>query len=291
MSRRSRRSNGSTGMPSAVAACWVSGEVATHRSRVIPRSASTGRSWATVRPVPRPTRIPGSTSAAAATDAARISSSRPGISNGILARRPRRRGASARLRPLCPGGGSACRSVRRRPSAVAQPRARRITRPQPPTALPRPTSGGSASNITESARPEGREQRMGTTEHAVVIAGGGPAGLMLAGEVALANVDVAIVERRTEHVLPDARAGGFGARTVEVFDQRGIADRFLAEGHPHQVVMFGGSVLDMSDFPTRHPYTLAIWQNQIERIMAEWVDELPVQVYYGREGSGFEQDG
>jgi 3-(3-hydroxy-phenyl)propionate hydroxylase len=75
-------------------------------------------------------------------------------------------------------------------------------------------------------------------------------------------------------VLADARAGGFQSRTVEVFDQRGIADRFLAEGQTYGVVMFGGSVLDMSDFPTRHPYTLAIWQKQIERIMADWIAEL-----------------
>jgi len=49
-------------------------------------------------------------------------------------------------------------------------------------------------------------------------------------------------------------------------------------------------VLDMSDFPTRHPYTLAIWQKQIERIMAEWIAELPVKIYYGRELTGFAQD-
>ncbi|HEV7176424.1 MAG TPA: FAD-dependent monooxygenase, partial [Solirubrobacteraceae bacterium] len=63
-----------------------------------------------------------------------------------------------------------------------------------------------------------------------------------------------------------------------------------AEGQPHGVVMFGGSVLDMSDFPTRHPYTLAIWQKQIERIMADWIAELPVQIYYGHEVTGFTQD-
>ena len=131
---------------------------------------------------------------------------------------------------------------------------------------------------------------MGTGEHGVVIAGGGPAGMMLAAELALAHVDVAVVERRADHVLPDARAGGFQSRTVELFDQRGIADRFLAEGQPHHVVMFGGSVLDMSDFPSRHPYTLAIWQNQIERIMADWIAELPVQIHYGREVTGFAQD-
>ena len=131
---------------------------------------------------------------------------------------------------------------------------------------------------------------MGTREHGVVIAGGGPTGMMLAAELALADVDVAVVERRADHVLADARAGGFQSRTVEVFDQRGIADRFLAEGQPHGVVMFGGSVLGMSDFPTRHPYTLAIWQKQIERIMADWIAELPVQIYYGHEVTGFTQD-
>src|SRR4029077_18288108 len=63
-----------------------------------------------------------------------------------------------------------------------------------------------------------------------------------------------------------------------------------ADGKPHHVVMFGGSVLEMSDFPSRHPYTLAIWQSQIERIMADWIAELPVQIHYGREVTGFAQD-
>ncbi len=106
------------------------------------------------------------------------------------------------------------------------------------------------------------------TEHAVVIVGGGPAGMMLAAELALAKVDVAIVERRPNHVLVGSRAGGFHSRTIEVLDQRGVADRFLAEGHVAQAAMLATTVLDMSDFPTRHPYSLGIWQNQIERIMA-----------------------
>ena len=67
-------------------------------------------------------------------------------------------------------------------------------------------------------------------EHAVVIAGGGPTGLMLAGELALAGVDVAIVERRASQDLAGSRAGGLHSRTIEVLDQRGIADRFLCEG-------------------------------------------------------------
>jgi 3-(3-hydroxy-phenyl)propionate hydroxylase len=128
------------------------------------------------------------------------------------------------------------------------------------------------------------------TEHAVVIAGGGPAGMMLAAELALAAIDVAVVERRPNHVLVGSRAGGFHSRTIEVLDQRGIADRFLAEGQVAQAAMFGTTVLDMSDFPTRHPYSLGIWQNQIERIMAAWIAELPVHIYYGCEVTGFIQD-
>jgi 2-polyprenyl-6-methoxyphenol hydroxylase-like FAD-dependent oxidoreductase len=128
-------------------------------------------------------------------------------------------------------------------------------------------------------------------EHAVVIAGGGPAGMMLAAELALAKVDVAVIERRPDHELDGSRAGGFHARTIEVLDQRGVADRFLAEGQVAQVATFGTTVLDMSDFPTRHPYSLGIWQNEIERVMAGWIAELPVHVFYECEVTGFEQDG
>src|SRR6476660_10357826 len=129
-----------------------------------------------------------------------------------------------------------------------------------------------------------------TTDHAVVIAGGGPAGMMLAAELALAEVDVAVVERRPDHVLAGSRSGGFHSRTIEVLDQRGVADRFLAEGHAAQASTIGTTVLDMSDFPTRHPYSLGIWQNQIERIMADWIAELPVRIHYATEVTGFEQD-
>jgi 3-(3-hydroxy-phenyl)propionate hydroxylase len=128
------------------------------------------------------------------------------------------------------------------------------------------------------------------TEHAVVTAGGGPAGMMLAAELALAGVDVAVVERRPDHVLAGSRAGGLHSRTIELLDQRGVADRFLAEGETAQVATFGTTVLDMSDFPTRHPYSLGLWQNHIERIMAAWIAELPVHVHYGCEVTGFAQD-
>jgi 2-polyprenyl-6-methoxyphenol hydroxylase-like FAD-dependent oxidoreductase len=128
------------------------------------------------------------------------------------------------------------------------------------------------------------------TEHAVVIAGGGPTGLMLAGELALAGVDVAIVERRASQDLPGSRAGGLHSRTIEILDQRGIAGRFLAEGKKAQVAGFAATKFDISNFPTRHPYGLGLWQKHIERILAGWVGELPVTIYRGREVTGFAQD-
>jgi 2-polyprenyl-6-methoxyphenol hydroxylase-like FAD-dependent oxidoreductase len=108
--------------------------------------------------------------------------------------------------------------------------------------------------------------------------------------LALAGVDVAIVERRASQDLAGSRAGGLHARTIEVLDQRGIADRFLSEGQVAQVAGFASTRLDISDFPTRHPYGLGLWQNHIERILAGWVDELAVPIYRERDVTGFAQD-
>jgi len=127
-------------------------------------------------------------------------------------------------------------------------------------------------------------------EHEVVIVGGGPTGLMLAGELALARVDVAIIERRANQDLVGLRAGGLHSRTIEVFDQRGIADRFLSQGQAAQVAGFAWIRLDISDFPTRHNYGLALRQKHIERTMAGWVEELEVPIYRPREVTGFAQD-
>lgn len=127
------------------------------------------------------------------------------------------------------------------------------------------------------------------TDHSVVIAGAGPTGLMLAGELALAGVDVVIVERRPNQQLSGARALGISSRTIEVLDQRGIAERFIAAGQTAQVAGFAATRLDMSDFPTRHNYGLALRQKHIERILAAWVAELGVPILYGREITGFVQ--
>ena len=128
------------------------------------------------------------------------------------------------------------------------------------------------------------------TEHEVVIAGGGPTGLMLGAELKLAGVDVAIVERRLNQDLAGSRAGGLHSRTIEVFDMRGIADRFLSQGQTAQIVGFGMNRIDMSDFPSRHPYGLALFQNRIERILADWVEELGVLIHHGRDVTSFTQD-
>jgi 2-polyprenyl-6-methoxyphenol hydroxylase-like FAD-dependent oxidoreductase len=128
------------------------------------------------------------------------------------------------------------------------------------------------------------------TEHAVVIAGGGPTGMMLAGELALAGIDCAIVERRVNQDVSGARAGGLHSRTIEELDQRGIADRFLSQGRTAQIAGFAWIPLNMSDLPTRHPYGLALFQSHIERILAEWIDELGVPLYRGREVTGFSQN-
>jgi 2-polyprenyl-6-methoxyphenol hydroxylase-like FAD-dependent oxidoreductase len=127
-------------------------------------------------------------------------------------------------------------------------------------------------------------------KHPVLIAGGGPTGLMLAAELALARVDVAIVERRANQDLAGLRAGGLHMRTLELLDQRGIADRFIAQGQPFRVAPFARMMLDISDAPTRHNYFLALWQTRVERTLADWVSELSVPIYRGREVTGFAQD-
>jgi 2-polyprenyl-6-methoxyphenol hydroxylase-like FAD-dependent oxidoreductase len=125
--------------------------------------------------------------------------------------------------------------------------------------------------------------------HEVVIAGGGPTGLMLAGELALANIDVVVVERRPSQDLAGSRAGGLLSRSIEVLDQRGIADRFIAEGKKHEVSMFPGTSF-VRDLPTRHNYVLALFQNHIERILAGWVREMSVPILYSHEVTGFTQE-
>ena len=126
--------------------------------------------------------------------------------------------------------------------------------------------------------------------HDVVVVGSGPTGMMLAGELRLAGVDVVVLERRESQSLVGARGGGFHARTIELLDQRGIADRFLADGKTMNAVTFGGTMLELDGLPTRHPYTLALFQNHIERLLLRWVEELGVSIRRGAEVSGVAPD-
>ncbi|GAA4227709.1 FAD-dependent monooxygenase [Actinomadura meridiana] len=123
----------------------------------------------------------------------------------------------------------------------------------------------------------------------VVIAGAGPTGLMLACELRLAGVDVLILERLAERT-GESRAGGLHARSVELFDQRGIVDRFLAEGRKGPFAHFSFLPLDISDLPTRYPHALAIHQSQVERLLEERALELGVRLRWSAEVTGLSQD-
>lgn len=144
--------------------------------------------------------------------------------------------------------------------------------------------------LLPTSRSRTSASRASAIGHAVIIAGGGPTGLMLAAELALAHVDVAVVERRASQDLVGTRAGGLHARSIELLDQRGVADRFLREGQMVQLAGFAWTKLDISDLPTRHPYGLALRQNHIERLLAEWVAELAVPIYRDCAVMGFAQD-
>ncbi|MET9500113.1 FAD-dependent monooxygenase [Streptomyces sp. NPDC006552] len=124
----------------------------------------------------------------------------------------------------------------------------------------------------------------------VVVAGAGPTGLMLACELRLAGVDVVLVERLAERT-GESRAGGIHSRTLEVLDQRGILDRFLAAGELQPVGHFSGLYLDFDESESRHPYPLMILQSAIERLLEEWAGELGVRVRRASEVSGVQQDG
>jgi FAD binding domain len=163
----------------------------------------------------------------------------------------------------------------------------RMLLPESPARSPQWAEKGDA--LAEKRHDTGRSVAL-VTGHAVVIAGAGPTGLMLAGELALAGADVAIAERRASQDLTGSRAGGLSARSIEVPDQRGIADRFLAQGIRHQATRFSDSPLDISDFPTRHNYMLGLWQVQIEHTLASWVGELGMPIYRGHPVTGFAQD-
>lgn len=124
----------------------------------------------------------------------------------------------------------------------------------------------------------------------VIIAGAGPTGLMLACELALVGVDVLLTDRIAERRTNEERAGGMHPRTLEVLDQRGLVDRFIERGRAMQFGHFSGLPLDFSDFPTRYPYGLMLWQHQIELLLEERAADLGVRVRWSSPVTEVHQD-
>ena len=125
----------------------------------------------------------------------------------------------------------------------------------------------------------------------VIVAGGGPTGLMLAGELRLHGVHVLVLEREVEPTRV-VRALGLHARSIEVMDQRGLLERFLALGQQYPVDgFFAGIVKPAPDrLDTAHPYVLGIPQTTTERLLTEHATELGVEIRRGCELVGLSQD-
>jgi 2-polyprenyl-6-methoxyphenol hydroxylase-like FAD-dependent oxidoreductase len=123
----------------------------------------------------------------------------------------------------------------------------------------------------------------------VVIAGAGPTGLMLACELRRAGVSVEVLDQLDKR-SDASRAAGMHVRTMEVLDQRGMLDTFLAEGRPAAAGHFAGIPLDMSTLPTRYPYSLVLMQAVTERLLERFAAELGATVSWSTSVVGVDQD-
>ncbi|HJT92680.1 MAG TPA: FAD-dependent monooxygenase, partial [Mycobacterium sp.] len=125
----------------------------------------------------------------------------------------------------------------------------------------------------------------------VIVVGGGPTGMMLAAELRLQGVNVAVLEKDAEPTRI-VRSLGLHVRSIEVMDQRGVLERFLAHGKQHPLGgFFAGINKPAPDrLDTAHPYVLGIPQNITDRLLAERATELGAQIRRGRELVGLSQD-
>jgi 2-polyprenyl-6-methoxyphenol hydroxylase-like FAD-dependent oxidoreductase len=125
----------------------------------------------------------------------------------------------------------------------------------------------------------------------VIVAGGGPTGLMLASELRLHGVHALVLEKDTEPTRV-VRSLGLHARSIEVMDQRGLLERFLALGKQHPVGGFFAGISKPSPdrLDTAHPYVLGIPQTITDRLLTEHAIELGVEIRRGCELVGLSQD-
>ncbi|RJO73370.1 hypothetical protein D5S18_19230 [Nocardia panacis] len=124
----------------------------------------------------------------------------------------------------------------------------------------------------------------------VIIAGAGPTGLTLATELRRGGIDVLLLDRRADRGVEGSRAAGMQPRTVEMLDQRGIAERFLAFGPPLNLGNFAGIGLDYARLPSRFPHAYNIMQADTEQILESIATELGAAVRWSAEVTGLHQD-
>ncbi|WP_019815356.1 rifampin monooxygenase [Saccharomonospora saliphila] len=125
----------------------------------------------------------------------------------------------------------------------------------------------------------------------VIIAGGGPTGMMLASELRLHGVDVLVLEREAEPSTV-VRALGLHVRSIELMDQRGLLERFLARGQTYPAGGFfaGIPTPPPNRLDTAHAYVLGIPQPITDRLLTERASELGAEIRRGCELVALHQD-
>jgi 2-polyprenyl-6-methoxyphenol hydroxylase-like FAD-dependent oxidoreductase len=123
----------------------------------------------------------------------------------------------------------------------------------------------------------------------VIVAGGGPTGMMLAAELRLHGVRVVVLEKEAEFARR-VRSLGLHVRSIEILDQRGLLERFLAEGTRYPVGRFAGIDKPVPALDTAHGYLLGIPQSITDRLLTEHAVAVGAEIRLGAELIGFTQD-